>query len=162
MNFSLAGAALLVALSTPAFAKNFAVPADDPAATIALPDDWKLTEIDYGYSAMSPDKDIFFSVEYAGGKSVEEMTALNDSWLKENNIKLEGEPEKTEDDFNGIKGSVLMYKATDENGPTKLTFGLIPAGKGRVIMLTLWGSSDERKAHMDEIGKILGSIKPIQ
>ena len=91
----LPAAALAFALfCAPAFAKNFAVPSDDPAATIALPDGWTLTDIDYGYSAVSPDKDVFFSVEYAGGKAIDAMTALNDSWLKENNIKLKGEAQK--------------------------------------------------------------------
>ncbi len=162
MKTILVAATLLAALSAPAYAKNFAVPADDPAATIALPDNWKLTEIEYGYSVVSPDKDIFFSVEYAGGKRIDEMTKLNDDWLKENDIKLIGDPEKVETDFNGIKGSILKFKAKDENGPTHVNFGFIPAGKNRVIMLTLWGSDEEQTAHDAEITKILDSIKPIQ
>ena len=155
-------AALAACLSSPALARNYAVPAEDPAVTIALPDSWTLSEIEYGYSAVSKDKDVFFSVEYAGGKGIDQMTTLNEQWLKENNIKLVGEPEKKTDHFNGVDGDLLMYQGTDENGPTKVTFGFISAGKGRVIMLTLWGSSEERTAHAEEIGKIIGSIKPIE
>jgi hypothetical protein len=158
----LLGAALLSIMSGPVFAKNFAIPADDPAATIALPDNWTLTEIEYGYSVVSPDKDIFFSVEYAGGKRLDGMKKLNDEWLKDNSIKIDDQPETIESDFNGIKGSILRFKAKDENGPTNVNFGIIPAGKGRVIMLTLWGSDEEQKAHDAEITKILGSLKPIQ
>jgi hypothetical protein len=155
-------AALLTLLASPALAKNFAVPSDDPAATIALPDDWTLTDIDYGYSAVSPDKDVFFSVEYAGGKDIDAMTTLNQAWLKENNIKLSGEPKKTKDDLNGLDTDLLLYEGTDDDGPTKVTFGFVSAGKGRVIMLTLWGSSEERTKHAEEIEKIIGSVKPIK
>ena len=162
MKALLLAASVALTLVAPAYAKNYAVPADNPSATITLPDDWTLSEIEYGYSAVSPDKDIFFSVEYADGKSLDAMTNLNEQWIKENNIKINDKPEESEDDFNGMKGSLLLYKATDENGPTKLTFGFVPAGNNRVIMLTLWGSSEERKAHSDEIAKILSSLKPIQ
>ncbi len=153
---------LLPLVSAPAFAKNFAVPSDDPAVTIALPDGWTLSDIDYGYSAVSPDKDVFFSVEYAGGKDIDAMTTLNESWLKENNIKLGSDPAKTKDNLNGLDADLLLYDGKDDEGPTKVTFGFVSAGKGRVIMLTLWASADERKAHADEIEHIIGSIKPIQ
>lgn len=155
-------AAVMLALASgPALAKNFAIPADDPIATIQLPDDWKPSEIDYGTSAVSPDKDVFFSVEYAGGKDVDGMTALNESWLKENKIKLLGDPQKGKDNLNGLDADLLLYEATDEDGPTRVTFGFVSAGKGRVIMLTLWASAEQRKAHSAEIAAILSSIKPI-
>ena len=111
---------------------------------------------------MSPDKDVFFSVEYAGGKDIDAMTTLNESWLKENNIKLTGDPQKTKDDLNGLDTDLLLYEGTDDDGPTKVTFGFVSAGKGRVIMLTLWASAEERTKHSGEIEKIIGSVKPIQ
>jgi hypothetical protein len=158
---ALAGA-LLVASMMPGVAKNLAVPADDPAVTLTVPNDWALKEIDFGYQATSPDKDVAFYVEYAAGARVKKMTDLNEQWMKENKIVVSGKPEEKEHDFNGVKGSLLLYKAKDENGPTNLEFAFIPAGEKRVIMLTLWGSDEEQKANAKDIASIIGSIKPIQ
>jgi hypothetical protein len=157
----LLGAALAAALVMPAWAKNLAVPADDPAVTLSIPNSWTMQEIDFGYSATSPEKDVAFYVEYAAGKRLKAMTDLNKEWLKENSIKTVGEPQELELDFNGVKGSVLKYKAKDENGPTNVNFAFIPAGKDRVIMLTIWGSDEEQAKVGKDLDSILGSIKPI-
>ena len=157
----LLGAALAAALVMPAWAKNLAVPADDPAVTLSIPNSWTMQEIDFGYSATSPEKDVAFYVEYAAGKRLKAMTDLNKEWLKENSIKTIGEPQELELDFNGVKGSVLKYKAKDENGPTNVNFAFIPAGKDRVIMLTIWGSDEEQAKVGKDLDSILGSIKPI-
>ena len=157
----LLGVAVAAALATSAFAKNLAVPTDDPVVTLTVPNTWTMKEIDFGYSAVSPGKDVAFYVEYAAGKRVKAMTDLNKEWLAENSIKTIGDPEESELDFNGVKGSVLKFKAKDENGPTNVNFAFIPAGKERVIMLTLWGSDEEQEKHRSDVNAILSSIKPI-
>ena len=155
-------AALALGLVSPAFAKNLAVPSDDPAVTLTIPNTWSIQEIDFGYSASSPDKDVVFYVEYAAGARVKKMTDLNTSWMKDNKIVVRGKPDESEVDFNGVKGSLLKYKAKDENGPTNVNFAFIPAGENRVIMLTLWGSDEEQAANDKDVSAILSSIKPIQ
>jgi opacity protein-like surface antigen len=157
----LLGAAMALALMSPAWAKNLAIPTDDPVVTLTIPNTWTMKEIDFGYSAVSPEKDVVFYVEYAAGKRVKAMTDLNKEWLKENSIKTIGEPQELDLDFNGVKGSVLKFKAKDDNGPTNVNFAFIPAGKERVIMLTIWGSDEEQAKHGKDIDSILGSIKPI-
>jgi hypothetical protein len=39
----------------PGFAGNLAFPAKDPIATLSIPDSWAMEEIEWGYSATSPD-----------------------------------------------------------------------------------------------------------
>lgn len=158
----LLAAVAIVALASPALAKRLAVPSDDPVVTLVIPDSWTMKEIEFGYSAVSPDKEVAFYVEYAAGKRVKAMTDLNNEWLKDNSITTLGAAEERELDFNGIKGSVLKYKAKDENGPTNVNFAFLPAGKDRVIMLTLWGSDAEQAKNDADINAILGSIKPLQ
>ncbi|WP_210485701.1 hypothetical protein [Microvirga antarctica] len=153
--------AVLCLLATPLSAKNFAVPDKDPAATITVPDTWLIEEIEYGFSARSPDKDVFFSMEYASAKKLDAMMATNEEWMRDNEIDFSMKPENREMDFNGISGSVLHYETTDGNGPTKVDFVLLPAGKSRVIMLTLWGSTEERAKHATAIQSIMNSVKPI-
>jgi hypothetical protein len=158
----LLSASILVLLASPAYARNIAVPANDPAATVTVPDSWKFNEIDYGYSAESPGKDVFFSVEYAGKNKIDAMMANNQAWMKENGIDGSVKPTKVEMSFGGLQGTVFRFDTNDENGPTRVDFVLLPGGKDRVIFMTLWGSEEERKKHSDDVDAIMNSVKPIQ
>ncbi|MBF9234169.1 hypothetical protein [Microvirga alba] len=156
----LIGAVLAGLLALPAQARNFAVPDKDPSVTLTVPDTWKVEEITYGYSAQSPGKDVFFSVEYANARDIEAMLDNNEQWMKQNKIK-KVKPQKIEGPLNGIDATVFQFNTTDENGPTQVEFVLLPAGKQRMIMLTLWGSDEERAKHKNAIDAIMNSVKPI-
>jgi hypothetical protein len=153
--------AVLSMLAAPVAAKNFAVPDKDPAATLTVPDNWTIEEIEYGFSARPPGDDVFFSMEYASKKKLDAMMKTNEAWMKENEIDFSKKPVEREMDFNGISGSVLRYETTDGNGPTIVDFVLLPAGKNRVVMLTLWGSEAERSKHKAAIKSIMDSVRPI-
>ncbi|MGO4571402.1 hypothetical protein [Microvirga sp. 2TAF3] len=157
----LMGAVLAGLLALPAEARNFAVPEKDPSVTLIVPDTWKIEEIDFGYSAQSPGEDVFFSVEYAHARDIEAMLDNNDKWMKQSGIK-KVKPEKIAGKLNGIDATVFQFNTTDENGPTQVEFILLPAGKERTIMLTLWASDGEREKHKDAIDMMMNSVKPIQ
>ena len=162
MKRMLVAAVLTLAVAImPAQARNFAVPDKDPAALVTIPDSWKTEEITYGVSAKSPDGDVFFSIEYASGSRLDKMLANNDIWMKENEIKQKAEPTKREIELGGLKASLISYQAEDGNGDTQVDFVLIPAGKGRVIMLTLWASEDEQKANQADILAIQKSVRAL-
>jgi len=154
-------AVVLVSVALPALAKNFAVPEKNPVATLAIPDTWKTEEIEFGYSAKSPDNDIFFSAEYATGARVDAMLENNSDWLKENKITSKEKPAESEINIGGLSAKMLTVNGADENGPTVVEFVFIPAGPKRLVMLTLWGSQEERKANEADIKLIESSVKPI-
>ena len=145
----------------PGFAKNLAIPAKEPVATIVIPDKWKLEEIEYGYSAKSPDGDVFFSVEYAVESRVDKMFAETKTWMKENKIKTKDEGVQKETEIGGLPAKIFTYKATDENGDTQIDFVTIPAGK-RLILITIWASDEEREANKADIIAIQKSLKAIK
>ena len=153
--------AVMMSLAAPAWAKNFAFPKNNPVATITIPDTWATEAIDYGFSAKSPDGDVFFSVESASAKNVDKLMSLNDSWMKENDIKVSGEPEKHDFSLGGLPATVVTRTATDSNGDTVVDFVFAQAGADRLIMLTLWASEKERQANAADIKAIQGSIKTI-
>src|SRR6266568_714709 len=142
-------------------AKNFAFPEKNPSGTVSIPDSWTTEEIEYGYSAKSPNDDVFFSVEFAGGSRVDKMMDNNTAWMKENENKPKGKPVEKEIDINSISAKLLHFDATDENGDTSVDFVFISGGEGRLIMLTLWGSEDELKANQADLDAIKKSIKAI-
>ena len=157
---SILHAALLVtALAAPAMARTFPVPPDTPAITVTTPDNWKVREIDYGFSASSPGDDVYFSVEYASGdKAVGKMMDDNESWMKENKIKSV-KPNVEAGKINGVDIKHYEFDTTDENGKTLVDFFLIPAGSS-LAMLTFWGSEEERNKHQNEIVSIMNSVRP--
>ncbi len=157
--FLVAGAMLALAI-TSTLAKNLAVPEKSPIATIVIPDSWKPEQIEYGYSAKSPDDDVFFSVEYANAARIDKMFALNDAWMKDNKIKVKGKATEKEFEINGLPAKIFTYQATDENGDTKIDFVTIPAGK-QLILITIWASEEEREANKDDIIAIQKSLKAI-
>ncbi len=144
----------------PLSAKNFAVPDKDPTVTLFIPDGWKTEEIEFGYSAVSPGKDVFFSVEFATAGKVDAMMKNNEKWMKENDIKMV-KPNKVDAPINGIPATIFQFETTDANGQTTLEFIMMPGGKNRMIMLTLWGSDKERTKHGKDIDAIMSSVKAI-
>ena len=155
-------ATLCVLLTSAANARNIPVPADDPSAIVTVPDGWKFEEIDFGYSVVSADKDIFFSVESATKDKVDAMMKNNREWMKENKIDGSVKPVEKEMTFNGLQATVFRFDTKDADGPTRVDFILISGGKNRVIFLTLWGSDKDRKSHASEIDSIMNSVKAIQ
>lgn len=146
--------------AAPAWAKKFAFPTNDPAATVTIPDTWKTKSIKYGFQAKSPDGDIFFSVESAPATSMNKMLDENAEWMKENKIAVTAKAAEREVDLGGLKGKMLVSPAKDENGETQLILIFAEAGQ-RLIFVTLWASVEEQKANDKDINTIMGSIKTI-
>lgn len=153
-------AALALSLASPAWAKKFAFPQNDPAATVTIPDTWKTKSIKYGFQAKSPDGDVFFSVESASVKAMDKMLDENTAWMKENNIKVTAKAAERELDLGGLKSKLLVYPAKDDNGETEVTLVFAEAGQ-RLIFITMWASREEQKANDKDIDTIIGSIKAI-
>jgi hypothetical protein len=152
-------ALLAAALAGPAMARTFPVPSDAPAITVTTPDNWKVSESEYGYYAKSPGEDVYFAVESAKGeKAVGKMMDENESWMKENKI-ADAKPKVEDGKINGVDIKHFEFDTTDENGKTLVDFFLIPTGNG-VAMITFWGSVEERNKHQDDIMSIMNSIKP--
>ena len=60
-----------------------------------MPDDWTTDETDYGSSAQSPEKDVFFSVEFVSVLDIPAMLKNNDNWMNENKTR-KVDPKKAE------------------------------------------------------------------
>jgi len=155
-----AGVLALGLLAFPAVAKNFAVPAKNPAITITLPNNWSTEEIEYGFQARPGDEGIFLSMESAEARQIDKMLSDTQKWMRGNKIKAV-EPIKAEMKLNGIESTVFQFRTSDENGPTTVDLILMPAGNNRVMMLTVWGNDEERETHAKALDAIFGSIKSI-
>ena len=158
--FTLAVALLLAAI-VPGYAKNLAVPAKNPVATIVIPNSWDVDETDFGYSTSSPDEDVTFSVEYASGSRVDKLMESNNQWMKDQEIVPKAKPVEEQITLGGLPATVYTYQATDPDGDTVIDFVVLAAGDNRVMLLTLWASEEARSSNKADISNILSSIKAI-
>lgn len=145
---------------TPALAKNFAVPNNNPAVTVTVPDSWKTQDIGSGYLAQSPDDTVYFSVEFANSPNGEKLMANHIAWMKENNIKVV-KPAEANTTLNNIPVSVYQFETSDDAGQTTVEFIMMRAGSNRIVMFTIWASDAERAKNTDALASIYASIKPI-
>jgi hypothetical protein len=150
----------LALLASPVVAKNFAVPDKDPAIIVSIPNDWATKEVKYGYEGWSPNKDVYISVEFAAIKNVKAMMEANQKWMKDTGIKV-NQPIEAETNLNGITATLYKFETTYKDAPTTVDFIMLPGGKDRVVLLTLWGNDEERTKHGKAIDSILSSVKAI-
>jgi hypothetical protein len=155
-------AAFVAALAMPAAAKNLAVPEKNPVATLSIPDSWDLMEADFGYSAVSEDEEVIFSIESASGARIDKLFEANEKWMIEQDIVPKGKAVEEEITLGGIPAKVFTYQATDSEGDTVIDFVVLPAGNNRIMLITLWASEEGRAANKEEISQLLTSIKAIK
>ncbi len=87
MNKFLAATAILLITATSSFAGSFTFPADEPAATVEIPDDWQPTETDYGVEGNSPDAGTYISFDVAGAEDMDQVMTDVFAFLEENGVK---------------------------------------------------------------------------
>lgn len=153
---------LCLAIAVPALAKTMKLPNDEfPIASIDFPSSWEPEEINNGIAGESPDKAVFLAVVAVGNEKG--MNAeLDDTFefLKEHNVELD-QKSKSEDKFKigNLEAEELTFQGKDEDGPAAVSIAFVPI-KDKVIVLTYWVSTEKEKAHQEEVGKILRSLKP--
>ena len=154
--------AIAAIVSIPAFAKSFAIPSENPVATVVLPDDWNADEIDTGVEVTSKDDEVYMAFETVKASSAEE--ALNEGldYLKAKGVKLdESSMKQQEMNINGMKGIAVNFTGKDKDGDAEISLILLGASKDRLVMLTYWSSPEGAKANGDTLNKIADSIKPV-
>jgi hypothetical protein len=153
---------LCLAGAAPAFAKTMKLPNDEFAvASIDFPGNWEPEEINNGVAGESPDQAVFLAAVAVGNEKG--MNAeLEDTFqfLKEHNVELD-QKSKSEDKFKigDLEAEELTFQGKDEDGPAAVSIAFVPI-KDKVVVFTYWVSTDKEKAHQEEVGKILRSLKP--
>lgn len=151
--------ALLGAVSTDA--KTVKVPNDDFAiASIDIPDSWNPETITNGVAGESSDKAVYLAVVAVG--SDKGMKAdIDDTFemLKAHNMVID-ESSKKENNFKvaGFDATELLYQGKDNDGPAGISIVFIPI-KDKMIIMTYWVTTAKEKEHMEEVGKIINSLK---
>lgn len=153
--------ALAVLGAISADAKTFKLPNEDFAiASIEMPDSWKPKEADTGVFGESADGAVYLSVVAVG--SEKGMSAeIDDTFemLKKHNVTLD-ESTKKEEKFKigALEATELLFQGKDEDGPAAVSIVFVPI-KDKLIIMTYWVTTAKEKEHLEEVGKIVKSLK---
>jgi hypothetical protein len=142
-------------------AKTFKLPNEDfSIASIDMPDSWQPKAFDNGVAGQSADDAVYLSVVAVG--SEKGMSAeIEDTFdmLKKHNVTLD-ESTKKENKFKigAFDATELLYQGKDEDGPAAISICFVPI-KDKLIIFTYWVTTAKEKEHLQEVGKIVNSLK---
>lgn len=153
---------LLLALTTPAFARQINLPSGAPIAGIDIPADWKTKATKRGIEVRSPDEEVFFWVEVYLPADQASVSKEHESYFAGQGVTITGEPKVSRSEEGGIKVQATAFPATWKGAPTVLRYLAIdpslPAGNR--VLISYWASPEGDKQHDAAFGQILRSLGP--
>lgn len=163
MNKFLAATAILLISATASLAGSFTFPADEPAATVEIPDDWQPTETDYGVEGNSPDAGTYISFDIAGAEDMDQVMTDVFAFLEENGVTADPASQKeSKDELNGMPFQTIDWEGTDKDGPVSIGVGIIGLSEEKIAIVTYWASTETEAQNLPEVGKILATLQPAE
>ena len=161
MNKFLAATAILLLSATASLAGRFTFPADQPAASVEIPDNWEPTVTVYGVEGNSPDAGTYISFDIAGDDDMEQVMTDVFAFLEENGVTADpGAQKETKDELNGMPFETIEWKGTDKEGPVSIGVGIVGLSADKIAIITYWASTETEEQNLLEVGKILATLRP--
>jgi hypothetical protein len=144
-----------------AVAATFPVPADNPIATVSIPDTWGPEAYDGGVEGTSADGAIYVAFEAVAASDVKSATEEGLKFFIKQGVTLDPESLKTKDiKINALDAFDLTFTGKDKDGAANISLTLVQTNaKDKFLMLYYWGSADGEKANLAELKKISDSIQ---
>jgi hypothetical protein len=152
--------ALCVAPSL-AVAGTFPVPAENPIATVSIPDSWGPNAYDGGVEGTSADGKIYVAFESVDAADVKTATEEGLKYFIKQGVTLDSDSMKTKDiKINNLDAFDLTFTGKDKDGPANISLTLVQTNaKNKFLLLYYWGSSDGEKANLADLKAISDSIQ---
>ncbi|CAO4180930.1 hypothetical protein AFFFEF_03700 [Methylorubrum extorquens] len=142
-----------------AWAKEIVLPEKNPAVTLTIPDDWKTEVRDTEVVSTSPDGDISFEVGFETRADRDSLVKDKVSFLRKQKVNLSIKPVEQAMDFGGTPARVQRYRTTDKYGKTIVDLVTLDASRDRALLMTIWGSEDQRQANEAALDTIMKSVR---
>lgn len=156
----IAAASAVLMMSSAAYAKDWQIPSNRPVAQLAMPDKWDSHETDTGLEGTSDDGAVYFSVDIASPKKMDNIIDDAAKFLDNQGVKIDTSTQKLkEDKLNGKDIVYISWSGNDKDGPASVGLAVLILDEKTVLVLTYWGTQGDEDKHMPEIGQILDSIK---
>jgi len=153
--------ALILLTPAAAFAKTFPVPAEDPVATVTIPDGWEPKDYDGGVEATSPDGKVYIAAEMVEADEVKQATKEGIEWFDKQGVEIDPDSMKTKDAKEaGADAFELSFTGKDKDGPTAIVIELVKTNMAKkFLMLYFWGAPADAAKNGDELQKISDSLQ---
>ena len=144
-----------------ALAATFPVPADNPIATVSIPDNWSPEAYDGGVEGTSADGKIYVAFESVDADDVKKATEEGLKFFIKQGVTLDTDSMKTKDiKINALDAFDLSFTGKDKDGPANISLTLVQTNaKAKFLLLYYWGSAEGEKANLAELKKISDSIQ---
>ncbi|MEG9504201.1 MAG: hypothetical protein MIN69_20475 [Methylorubrum extorquens] len=142
-----------------AWAKDIVLPEKNPAVTLTIPDDWKTEVRDTEVVSTSPDGDVSFEVGFETRADRDSLVKDKVSFLRKQKVNLSIKPVEQAMDFGGTPARVQRYRTTDKYGKTIVDLVTLDASRDRALLMTIWGSEDQRQANEAALDTIMKSVR---
>jgi hypothetical protein len=154
----------LIALAlSPGFASatTFPIPADDPIATVSIPEDWNPQAYEGGVEATSSDGKIYVAIEQVAAADVKTATEEGVKFFVKSGVEIDANSGKTKEiKINNLDAFDMTFTGKDKNGPANVSLTLVATNaNGKFLLLYYWGSSEGEQANMGDLKKISDSIQ---
>lgn len=151
----------LLAAPLPAFAGTFAIPADEPVATVSIPDAWEPKPYDGGAEGTSPDGKVYVAIEMVKADDVGKATEDGIKWFAKQGVEIDPATMKTKDiKINDLPAFDITMSGKDKDGPAEVSLTLVATNSPtKFLFLYYWGSPEGAKANMDALMKIGNSLQ---
>jgi hypothetical protein len=142
-------------------AGTFAVPDENPIATVSIPDAWEPKPYEGGVEATSADGAIYVAIEQVAAADVKSATEEGLKFFLKSGVDIDFASQKTRDGkVNGLDAFDLSFAGKDKDGAANVSLTLVETNaKGKFLLLYYWGSPEGEKANADELQKISDSIQ---
>ncbi|WP_105384595.1 histidine kinase [Neorhizobium alkalisoli] len=148
-------------LPSVSFAETMRFPSDAPVAEITIPDSWSPEETETGIQATSEDEAIYLSIDIADETTTDKVIEDAIAFLDDNGVTVDPATQKqSEDTFNGMKMSNFDWSGTDKDGPASIGLSLVSPKRGKLLVITYWGTKGEQEKHAEELLALISSLKP--
>jgi hypothetical protein len=144
-----------------ASAATFPIPAEDPIATVSIPDSWDPKTYDEGVEATSGDGAIYVAIEQVAADDVKSATEEGLKFFIKSGVEIDSSSLKTKDiKINDLDAFDMSFTGKDKDGPANISLTLVKTNaKTKFLMLYYWGSADGEKANASDLKKISDSIQ---
>jgi hypothetical protein len=144
-----------------AIAGTFPIPAENPIATVSIPDTWSPNAYDLGVEGTSADGKLYVAFESVDAADVKTATEEGLKYYVKNGVEIDPASMKTKDiKINNLDAFDLSFTGTDKSGPANISLTLVQTNAaGKFLLLYYWGSSEGEKANAADLKAISDSIQ---
>lgn len=144
-----------------ASAATFPVPAENPIATVSIPDSWSANAYDGGLKAASADGKLYVAFGSVVAADVKSATKEGLKYYMRNGVEIDPASMRARDiKINNLDAFDLTFTGRDRDSPANVSMTLVKTNApARFLLLYHWGSSEGEKANGEDLKAISASIQ---